>query len=572
MLLFWNMKQLLGKLSPLFLSSLNWIKGKFVSLGKLWKKRPSLAVKSIAITIQELATAFLRLGTLFLVGVLVYWLWCSIENKGYVIEPFNVPRHLEESGYDGSVLARKIQDQMLLLKEEAGSMKEDSLVFAGNESPDLNLSVMSVGLSLNSLTYHLKNLLGRKNYFIKGDITYLDSIYSLTLRMTDFEPIEHQVSLMGKSHGEAIEQLFRESGESILMNTDPYRLAVIYYKKEEYEKGLNAVKKILEDRTNEAHWAYIAWGSIVEKKGDFKAAPSKFKKAVAIKPDFELGWYRLAWAYDKIDKSKEAEAALAKALALAPGKIGWHLRAAWHYHGEEKFEKSDSIFQYLVNDHPTVYYTWSNWADSKLSREKVDDAIALLEESQKHVGHSANGLMTLAFSSYMKKDTIKAINYMEEAYDLSSNNSAIVANYMLALSLSRNYKKVLEIGEATNWDEMSGNQYKKYEAKSRIANAYNNLGEHEEALSCIRKAISEASDYNILYVSLAETHAYQGQVDSFYHHLEYAFERGYKPKWLLLRNGVKPTTTYQKPYDLFVNEQRFIDLIEKYRTERPLKG
>lgn len=571
MFLFWNMKQLLGKLSYLFTSSLNWIKGRFITLGKLWRKRPSLAVKSIAITIQELVTAFLKLGTLFLVGVLTYWLWSSIGNKGYVIEPFNVPKHLEESGYDGSVLARKIQDQMFLLKEEAGSMKEDSLVFAGNESPDLNLSVMSVGLSLNSLTHHIKNLLGRKNYFIKGDVTYLDSIYGLTLRMTDFDPIEHQVSLKDKSHGEAIDQLFRQSGESILMNTDPYRLAVVYYKKEEYDKAIRAVNKILEDRPNEAHWAYIAWGSIVEKKGDSKAAPSKFKKAVEIKPGFELGWYRLGWAYDKIDKNKEAEAALSKAMELAPDKIGWHLRTAWYYHGKENYEKADSIFQYLVDDHPTVYYTWSSWADSKLSREEVDDAIALLEESQKHVGHSADGLMTLAFSSYMKKDTTKAFDYMAAAYDLSSTNSVVVSNFMQALTMIGNYDRILEIGEATNWDEISGNHYKQYEAKGLIANAHNNLGEYDEALSCLRKAISEADFYDMLYVTLAETHAYQGQVDSFYYYLEFVLERGYNPKWLILKNGLD-ATTYQKPFDRFMNEQRFIDLIEKYRTEHPIKG
>ncbi len=282
---------------------------------------------------------------------------------------------------------------------------------------------MSVGLSLNSLTYHIKNLLGRKNYFIKGDVTYLDSIYALTLRMTDFEPVKHEISLKGKSHGEAIEQLFRQTGESVLMNTDPYRLAVVCYQKEDYDKAIKAVNKILEDRPSEAHWAYIAWGSVVERKKDFKVAPSKFKKAVEIKPDFELGWYRLAWAYERIDKHKEAEAALSKALALAPDKLGWHLSAAWYYHGEEKYENADSIFQYLVTNFPSVHYTWSSWADSKLNREEVDEAIALLEESQKYVGHSADGLMTLAFTSYIKKDTTKAIDYIVEAYDLAPNNS-----------------------------------------------------------------------------------------------------------------------------------------------------
>jgi len=355
------------------------------------------------------------------------------------------------------------------------------------------------------------------------------------------------------------------------MNTDPYRLAVVCYKKEDYDKGLKAVNKILEDRPNEAHWAYMAWGSIAEKKGDQKAAPSKFRKAVEIKPDFELGWYRLGWAYNELDKNEEAEAALSKALALAPDKVGWHLRTAWYYHRKENYEQADSIFQYLVDHHPTVYYIWSNWADSKLSREEVDDAIALLEESQKHVGHSADGLMTLAFTSYMKKDTIKALDYMAEAYDLSSTNPAIVSNYMLALSMAKNFKRILEINEATNWDEMPENSYKRYEAKSHIANAYNNLGEHDEALSCIRTAISEVDYYGMLYVTLAETHAYQGQVDSFYYHLEHAFKIGYKPKWLRIRNGID-LTTYQKPINRFMNEQRFIDLIEKYRKEHPLKG
>lgn len=76
----------------------------------LWQKRPALAIKSAAIVIQELASALMKVGTLALVVILIVWLWRSIHNEGYVIEPFNVPKHLMESGYDGVVVARKIQD------------------------------------------------------------------------------------------------------------------------------------------------------------------------------------------------------------------------------------------------------------------------------------------------------------------------------------------------------------------------------------------------------------------------------------------------------------------------------
>jgi len=179
--------------------------------------------------------------------------------------------------------------------------------------------------------------------------------------------------------------------------------------------------------------------------------------------------------------------------------------------------------------------------------------------------------MTLAFSNFMKKDTAKAVEYMGAAFDLSSTNSTIVSNYMQALLTNKEYEKVLEVGEAADWDELSGSSYKKYETKSHIATAYNNLGRHDEALVCIKQAISEADYYNVLHVTLAETFAYLGEIDSFYYRLEYVFEGGYDPKWLILKNG-PGSVDYQKPFDYFVNDQRFIDLIEKYRTEEPLKG
>ena len=40
--------------------------------------------------------------------------------------------------------------------------------------------------------------------------------------------------------------------------------------------------------------------------------------------------------------------------------------------------------------------------------------------------------------------------------------------------------------------------------------------------------------------------------------------------WEIIRDS--DVNTYQKPFDRFMNEPRFINLIEKYRADQPLKG
>ncbi|MFK7933526.1 MAG: hypothetical protein AB8G22_08445, partial [Saprospiraceae bacterium] len=135
----------------------------------------------------------LKAATLFLIGVLLFWLFRSVNKEGFTIEPFSVPKHLAESGYDGATIARKIQDEVLNLKEEASSIKADSVQLSREDVPDLDISVLSVGFSLNSLTYHIRDLLGRKNNYVRGEVTQLDSVYTITIRMTNQVPIERQV-------------------------------------------------------------------------------------------------------------------------------------------------------------------------------------------------------------------------------------------------------------------------------------------------------------------------------------------------------------------------------------------
>lgn len=529
----------------------------------LWQKRPSLAIKSAAIVIQELASALMKLGTLALVIILIIWLWRSIHNEGYVIEPFNVPKHLMESGYDGVVVARKIQDAVVNLKEEARSVKTDSLNLLGNEAVDMDIAVLSIGISLRSLTQRLRELLGRKNYFIRGEITHLDSTYQLTLRMTDVEPLVYQVPVKNNQQGAAVQQLLRFGGEGILLNTDPYRLALICYKSKRYKDAMKAIRLILKNRPDEAHWAYLAWGNILKQQENIEGAIIKYEKAIKIKPNFESAWINLAWAYNGEDRKEEGIAAMYNALASSPNNIERLQNTAWFLHANEQYEAADSLFKKMTELEPNNAFAWMTWADSKFNRKEVEEAIRLVEKSKAYIGESSEGSLIMAFSSFIQQDTVEAIRHAQTAMDLNPAYSAAVSSLMSGHYIMDNHDEIIKIGYQADWENMKSDLYQKQRAMNLWAMSHNMKGKHDTAKKIVKDCIELNKNLGMPYSTLAETFAFQGQVDSFYYYLQVAFEKGLEPRWL---------DKDVAPYKQFLEDARFLALIEKYRKVRPVKG
>jgi len=88
--------------------------------------------------------------------------------------------------------------------------------------------------------------------------------------------------------------------------------------------------------------------------------------------------------------------------------------------------------------------------------------------------------------------------------------------------------------------------------------AYNQLGQHDAAFDVIRSAIAIDPVQGYPYSSLAETFAYIGQVDSFYHYLEHSFELG------MSTAAIKVEVP---PYRNFADTPRFDKLLQKYAPE-----
>ena len=141
-----------------------------------------------------------------------------------VIQPFEIPASLTKAGYTGTVVAHRLQDYMQAVREEitrsstqGGSEQGVAAVQFTDLEKQQKINIPIIGLSLNTLVYHLRNFLGFKPRSISGDlVTQGETELHLTLRMTN-KPI---VKLVGQDINNP-ESLLRQAAEQILKTVEP---------------------------------------------------------------------------------------------------------------------------------------------------------------------------------------------------------------------------------------------------------------------------------------------------------------------------------------------------------------
>lgn len=543
-------------------------KKRWQRLRNIWPKRNARTKKSTfdviralklehsAKLLDETVTIILKLGTLFLVLVLVLFFLRIFKSEGYVMEPFNVPTKLEESGFDGYVVAQKIQDKVFSIKSFVGSIKADSVQLVGDEQPELDLKVLGVGVSLRTLVYQMRSLLAQKNQSIQGEITFIDHQYHLTLRMTGYAPVDHIEPVVEADHKAAIDRLITRAGELIIENTDPYRMAVMRYRQKRYEEAVDLVRKIIKEKPQEIHWAYLAWGSILEEQNQDFAAIRKFKRAIELKPDFSLAYYRIGLiAYGEKDYA-EAIKYMSKAIKYDPQNQGRYQILGWVYHNDENYAAADSVFKLATKIDPNNPGPWSSWADSKISRGKPEEAIPLTRQAEINANEDAMGYLTRALGALARGDSTQAMEHVMTALDFEPTNEIAILAGINASWSTKNYPQVIAIFQNSDLSRM--NPYQQQRLLNVVAMPYNYLGDNDKALAHINQAIEVDPDEGYPYSKLAEIYALSGDLESFYTELENAFKKGFRPDQIDLE---------LEPYHSLREDPRLSELFDAYQEK-----
>jgi hypothetical protein len=109
-----------------------------------------------------------------LAAVLIpYLIYLELRRDVLILDPFSVPKRLEERGLTGEVIAHRVRDTLLQMQAETQtSMKKSNLSAARDEGamPDMEISGTKMGVK--TVADLLRSLLGRNLRHASGDIVF----------------------------------------------------------------------------------------------------------------------------------------------------------------------------------------------------------------------------------------------------------------------------------------------------------------------------------------------------------------------------------------------------------------
>lgn len=509
--------------------------------------------------LEGLVSIVLKLGTLLLVILFLVFFLRLFKDQGYYIQAFSVPKQLDEQGYNGQVMAIRVQEKLEALKIQAGSVKKDSLQLKSNQQ-DIDLSVLGVGLSLRTLAFQIREALGRENKTLHGEITKVDNRYEAQIRMTGFSKITSVRYAEPAKEVEALDLLFKDLAEGILYHTDPYRLALVLRQEGRYDEAIKAIRHLLQTNPAEAHWAYLGWGAMLRELDDLDGAIEKYKKAIELKSDFSLPYINMAYAYQEQDNVESAIAAFRRAIELDAENAGLKNSLAWMLHNNGYTAQVDSLYTALMQKehaHPEAQSSAAiNWAEMKFQRGEFQAARKILDDYYKIAGENVFSYLIKGVTAFVDQDTTKALDHFMDAFEIDpGNQSAISANIDFASMLNKD-DHVINVYRKAKWENL--NPHQRISGLNRVAMLFNAHEQHDSAMVLIKKVIELDTMISYPYTTLAETYFFQGQRDSCYFYLEKGLALGFDP--------VNIDYT-MPPYDYLKDQLKFQHLLAKYQIK-----
>jgi tetratricopeptide (TPR) repeat protein len=265
-----------------------------------------------------------------------------------VIDPISVPKDLEAAGYTPATMGQRIIDAVTQINRDAAVVKRIGIYTLSevdplepesadyqspgrghswdsasdfaltSDNPSKKYDVSVGGVSLTTVILHLRELFGRSDIRVSGEITveppFAVSLggkedkskkFSIRLRIDDKGRVQYEAEAT-----DTLETLVEQAALKLVERFEPLDAAYYNYHKRDYDNALRIVRAYLADQTkNEKQWALNLLGLIeharnrsddaVAEKG-YNEAITVFEKLRASDPKFAPALYNLS--YVLIDK------------------------------------------------------------------------------------------------------------------------------------------------------------------------------------------------------------------------------------------------------------------------------
>ena len=431
-----------------------------IPVGWLWQHRPA-ALRSF----EELRRFTVNASVVFFAAVLVFITAQATFEDTIIIDPVSVPKSLEEQGYAGAAISRKLIDLVGRIEEESKTSKAKERFGIDSRFAEASaIRLPSSSLSIQSIVTLLRNAFGVTGNRISGEITTKPaepSTFVLTLHFVR----SGKRSFRAKESAN-LDNLFELSARDVVREFDGVVLAsYLYNKRTAPPRGaaLTEVDELLDELSRTADRKTMPWvlnlrGLRLRDQGKHAEAQLLFERAVRLNPMFAPGYVNMG---------------IALADGLLPG--GRNAAAAIDFYWE--------AVRYQP-DYATAYYDWG----LVLQREKAfDGAIAKFRKATEIDATYAPAYRSLAISLRGRGEAAKRRRDYEEA----------IANHRLAIELDREQAA----SNYTSWGLTLENR----------ADVFGDKSDYDEAIAKFEMATRLNAKDALAYRSWATALARQGR-------------------------------------------------------------
>ena len=237
----------------------------------------------------------------------------ELKTVTVLIEPFDVPKELEEKGYNGRVIVNKLKDQLNRINTESRfNLTLDTLFSSGNENQNneipriedrntsctftlawlqaeqLKVEIPGVGISLQAIIQYIRKVFNVEPALIKGEVAIRKNQIFITTRVGEkiarTIPEENQKAGNVDENLAILDDMLLKTAEYIYENTKPIILAKYFYAKNKESECIDTLEKITSQKSNvdSVTTAYNIWGYILTKQGKYDDAIAKYLKAIKL--------------------------------------------------------------------------------------------------------------------------------------------------------------------------------------------------------------------------------------------------------------------------------------------------
>lgn len=172
---------------------------------------------------------------------------------------------------------------------------------------------------------------------------------------------------------------------------------------------------------------HLCLGTVYAGSGNYETAVAEFEHALDTEPTNDDAYRELAFAYEQLGKSSDAEKTYQRAIALRPEYWAGYSWLGAFYYKQARYQDAANEFQRVVDLAPDSLRGYSNLGQTFNELGRYSDAIQTLQKSI-HIRPTAGAYSNLGNAYFNSKQFAEAVEPYEKAVKLEENDYRLWRN------------------------------------------------------------------------------------------------------------------------------------------------